>query len=989
MEDSLGGTWVSAGLRRQANHDFASILRAAIDGFWMVDADGRIFAVNDVYCRMSGYSRKELLGMTVLDVDADETAVVLKETAGRIMLQGSDRFERRHKRRDGSIFNVEVSVHHIDRCGGFFIAFMQDTTARRRTEKYLVNANEILERTARDRTLELGAANQKLTSEIAERMRVEEHLRVRASALLSAANAIVITSASGIIEWVNPAFSALTGYAPEEAIGHPPGALIGSGAHDAKFFEAMWKTILAGNVWRGDMRNKRKDGSLYTETMTITPVKDGAGKVTHFIAIKEDTTAERAAAARIRYLNRIYSMLSAINQTIVRDHDPVAVFSEACNIAVDKGGFKLAWIATADKPTGTMRLMAHAGDNESYLEHLPNMLSEEPALVGPATRALRTGACVVCNDIGKDPGGEQWQREALALGYRATASIPLKAGGELLGTLNLYTDEVGFFTEQEMGLLNEIATDLTHAVEVHRNYEERHRGEIAIREQAEVIMKAPVAIIIADTAGKITYCNEGAMRLYGIAHEDLIGHTAEDILSPETLKVFGAACEATFATGSWHGEVTLATRGQRRILVDYHMSLILDEAGKPKARLSVFTDITEKRQFEAQALRAQRVENLGMLAAGIAHDFNNALAPIIMAAPLLRPQVKEAAGQRMLDIVEQSSARGAALVRQMLSFARGQVGEKKLVQVAHILREILDLANSTFPKAIRIEAHLENDLWPVMSDPSQIHQIFLNICVNARDAMPDGGVLTISASNLTLSAAEAKKIEDGRAGTYLKVEVRDTGTGIAPEVLARIWDPFFTTKDDGKGTGLGLSTVRSILRQHNGFVTVATSTAGRSARGTQFSFYLPAVVEGDDGGGAMPPAAGRGNGELILLVDDEGPVREIGSKILVRHGYRTITATDGADAIAVFVPHASEVRLLLTDLDMPIVGGAALTAALRRLNPALPVIAMSGGITQTDTSYKGFASSYLAKPFVANALLAIVRKTLDEAASTCSSSESI
>jgi CheY-like chemotaxis protein len=354
-----------------------------------------------------------------------------------------------------------------------------------------------------------------------------------------------------------------------------------------------------------------------------------------------------------------------------------------------------------------------------------------------------------------------------------------------------------------------------------------------------------------------------------------------------------------------------------------------------------------------------------------------------MAGALLRIKNADPSSQHMLDIVEQSSARGAALVRQMLSFARGKLGEKKLVQLSHMLREVVDLAESTFPKSIRVESHLPNDLWTVTCDPSQIHQVFLNLCINARDAMPEGGELTLTAANRTLNAAEAAKIPDGRPGSFLKIEVRDTGTGIAPEVLERIWEPFFTTKAAGKGTGLGLSTVRSIVAHHEGFATVATSTKGGGGRGTLFTVYLPAVVEGTakgDGSSSGHPFH-RGAGELILLVDDEKSVCEMGAKILAHHGYRTITATDGANAIAVFTPRALEVRLVLTDLQMPNLDGLALAAALHILNPALPIIAMSGGIIQSDERHKAIVTAYLPKPFEAKALLSIVRRTLDDARS--------
>jgi PAS domain S-box-containing protein len=410
---------------------------------------------------------------------------------------------------------------------------------------------------------------------------------------------------------------------------------------------------------------------------------------------------------------------------------------------------------------------------------------------------------------------------------------------------------------------------------------------------------------------------------------------------------------------------------------------IRDAAGAVVSSGGVVRDITERKEAEELMLRAQRIENIGMLAAGIAHDFNNALAPIIMAGPLVRQHVSHPSGLSLLAMMEKSAERSAGLVQQLLTFARGSSGQNQLLQARHVLREVTELAGATFPKSIRVESHLPGDLWLVQANPTQLHQILLNLCVNARDAMPQGGELTLTAANRALDAAAAAGIAGAQAGNFLTIEVRDSGTGIPPDVLARIWEPFYTTKGEGKGTGLGLSTVHGIVENHRGFVTVQT----RTGQGTAFTVYLPAAPgeTGDGEPGARDAQPQRGDGELVLVVDDEEPVREISASILTGHGYRVVTAGDGAEAIAVFAPRAAEVRLLLTDSDMPILGGAALAAALRRLKPDLPVIAMSGAASRSSLTQKEFTTVYLAKPFQAESLLSLVRRTLDEARPPASS----
>jgi CheY-like chemotaxis protein len=334
----------------------------------------------------------------------------------------------------------------------------------------------------------------------------------------------------------------------------------------------------------------------------------------------------------------------------------------------------------------------------------------------------------------------------------------------------------------------------------------------------------------------------------------------------------------------------------------------------------------------------------------------------------------------MLDIIEQSSERGAALVRQMLSFARGTADHKVSVQVDSVLREVITIAKTTFPKAITVDSNLHEELWPTVGDPTQINQVFMNLFINARDAMPEGGKLVITATNRTLDVSDIEGIEDARPGRYISVEVRDSGTGIPPEVFQRIWEPFFTTKDEGKGTGLGLSTVRGIVRQHEGFMSVRTNAGCAGGIGTVFTVYMPAVaVAGPDDGREAAPGepVRRGEGELILVVDDEESVLDVSERILVSQGYRVLTAGDGADAISVFGPRASEVRLLITDNEMPVLGGTALVVALRRLNPGLPVIIISGAGGRSSNPNGLFATEFLAKPFTAVALMSIVRRTLD------------
>lgn len=382
----------------------------------------------------------------------------------------------------------------------------------------------------------------------------------------------------------------------------------------------------------------------------------------------------------------------------------------------------------------------------------------------------------------------------------------------------------------------------------------------------------------------------------------------------------------------------------------------------------------ERRTAEEQMLRIQRLENIGMLAAGIAHDFNNVLSPVIMGVPLLRARHPGESDQRILASIENSALRGAGLVRQILGFAHGVTGEPQIVQPKHLLRELTGMMEQTFPRTIRIQEEIGAALWPVKANPTQLHQVVLNLCVNARDAMPAGGTLTLRAANRMLDEVGAAGIPGARPGPFLLLEVADTGTGIPPAILEKIWEPFYTTKDAGRGTGLGLFTVRGIIQEHQGAITLRSSPG----QGTTFQVLLPALP--DQATGADGPVAAdlpRGTGELVLLADDDTSVREVTCASLVQHGYRAIAAADGTEAVALFAPRYLEIRAVITDIDMPGLDGAALAAVVRKLNPSVRVILVSGSAEGNDPRRQPpEGGAFLSKPFSAETLLGTLHHLL-------------
>ncbi len=385
-----------------------------------------------------------------------------------------------------------------------------------------------------------------------------------------------------------------------------------------------------------------------------------------------------------------------------------------------------------------------------------------------------------------------------------------------------------------------------------------------------------------------------------------------------------------------------------------------------------FQDISEKKRLEAQFFRAQRMESIGTLAGGIAHDLNNTLAPIMMAVEFLKRQVHDPDGVEVLDTLETSAQRAADLVKQVLSFARGVEGKRLRIDAATVLRELETIVRDTFPKHIAFALNLGEMLWPVLGDPTQLHQVFTNLSVNARDAMVKPGLLSITVENVVLTGSLTALHSEARPGKWLKVSVNDTGTGIATDVQERIFEPFFTTKEFGRGTGLGLSTTLAIVRSHGGFICV-DSVLGR---GTRFDVYLPAALGAEEGESFDPSTRGlsrlpRGNGEVVLVVDDEAAIRSVARRTLERFGYKVMLASDGADAMRVFTANHFDIDAVITDMAMPVMDGTSLIRALREVDPQVLVIGSSGFAPEVAST--GAGAHFIHKPYTAQSLLEALR----------------
>ena len=506
---------------------------------------------------------------------------------------------------------------------------------------------------------------------------------------------------------------------------------------------------------------------------------------------------------------------------------------------------------------------------------------------------------------------------------------------------------------------------------------ERKRAEERVREQAALLDKARDAIMVQDLQHRVVYWNRGAERLFGWSSAEVLGKSIHEFLCEEFAAHEEKALKSLLSAGEWSGEICFRTREKKPFIVESRRTLLLDSAGNAHSVLIINTDITEKKQLQEQFLRAQRLETIGALAGGVAHDLNNVLAPVLMASEMLESDLTSESSRAMLEIIKSSAVRGGEIVRQILSFARGGVPGRNVFQVGHLLREAVKFAKRTFPRTIAIELEIAPGLWPIEGDATQVDQVLMNLLVNARDAMKAGGTIRVTAENTMLEDKAVAGDTRRASGLHMVLTVSDTGCGIAPQELERVFEPFYTTKGPGQGTGLGLATVATILKAHNAVAEVSS----KPGQGTRFSIYFPASEsEGTVDELETSPELPRGNGEWVLLVDDEQSFVQMSRVSLETSNYRVLSAFNGAEALRIYQENSEKIALLVTDCLMPALSGPALIAEVHRINPALPVIVTTGlgsegGLKKGEDSK---ITSVLSKPFKPEDLLLAIHRGLQQ-----------
>jgi len=764
--------------------------------------------------------------------------------------------------------------------------------------------------------------------DITFRKRAEENVRKLSRAVEQSPASVIITNTKGDIEYVNPKFTQLTGYTSEEVIGKNP-RILKSGHTKSKDYSSMWETIQSGREWRGEFYNKKKNGGLFWESASVSPIFDDKGTVTHFLAVKEDITKRKQAEEELQetrdYLDNLLSFANA----------PIMVWDKSSKITK----FNLAF----ERMTG-------------YTMY--DVLGKHPEMLFPDERREELSKL-----ISRTSNGENM----------ISVEMPVRCQDGSVCTVIWNTANI--YAADDTSIIATIAhgQDITDRKQVEESLQE---SELRFRSLYE---NATIGLYRTTPDGKIVLANPALVKMLGYASFEKLAerNLEQDGFEPssqreEFLKKIESEGEVAGYDSKWiHQDGTA-------IFVLESARAIRDSQGKTLYYDGTVENITNRKKLEEQIRQMQKLESLGTLAGGIAHDFNNILGIILAFVTTLR-RLKDVPEKfdHAVETISTAVQRGAALVRQILTFARKSDVEFELTNINEVAKEVIDMTLETFPRTLTYSQNLQMDIPDINADRSQIHQALLNLCVNARDAMPDGGVLTINSTvvdGVTLQTQHPEAL----ARPYICIAVSDTGIGMSKEIRERIYEPFFTTKEKGKGTGLGLAVVFGVVQTHKGFIDVESEPG----MGTTFRLYLPMPSD-------LKPAPTEiqeqvmeipGGSETLLVVEDEETLMMFIQVSLAAKGYTVISAVDGPEAVKTYRERQKEISLVFTDLGLPGMTGMEEVSIIRKINPDAKIIVATGYLDREMKSelLKAGVKKFILKPYDFEEILKTMREVLDK-----------
>ncbi len=800
---------------------------------------------------------------------------------------------------------------------------------QKQVEEELRKARDELEVRIQERTTDLVRANRALEIEVSERRQIENALRKSEERFRQVAQSsgawIWEIDTEGLYTYSNSTVEKILGYSPEEIVGKShfydffvPEVRenLKKAALDVFAKKESFKSFLNANV-------DKKGNIVFLETSGL-PILDEQGNLLGYRGADVDVTEQKLSEEELREREHSYRTLAEnlpeiVYRVFLRENDRMQFFND---MVQPMTGYTVEELTTGDVCAIDPLILAVDRDRvTSIVKHA--VVNNQP---------FQIEYCI----MRKDGDIRQFYERGRPV-YGADGKP-------------IYVDGVIF------------------------DISERKKADERLLEQAELLDKAQDAIVVRDLKNFIIYWNMGAERLYGWKAEEVLGKNSNQLFYSEMPAILAEAQQAVIGKGEWVGELTQVNKDGREVVVQARWTLVRDNDGKPKSILVINTDVTEKKNLEAQLLRAQRLEVVGTLAGGVAHDINNVLTPIMLSLYILKGKLKDEDDENLIEILETSAKRGASLIKQIQTFARGAEGERKPIKIADVISEVEKMIKETFPRNIEVRTYLDSNLQTILGNATELHQVIMNLCVNARDAMPNGGTLGISAENITMNEKDTHMSIEAKVGAYVGITVTDTGTGISKKVIDKIFDPFFTTKEFGKGTGLGLATALAIVKGHGGFMNVYSEVG----KGSTFKIYLPATTPAETEVVEERIKPPMGHGETILIAEDEKSIREITAAMLEAYGYKTITANNGMETIAMYMQNMSRVKIILIDMMMPIVDGQATIRTLRKINPKVKIIAVSGLIGKNKHAETiGTIQAFLNKPYTSETVAKTIHEVLE------------
>jgi len=991
---------------------YSRLFQQSNDGIILHDLKGNVLDVNQRALNLFGYTKNEILDKKIRMLHPPSEYDLSKKAFKQVSKKGFAIFETKFVRKNGEIFIAEVS-----------------------SSLFEINGKKVIQGIVRD---------------ITERKVTEQKLLLQDTALKSAANGIVITDKYGTILWVNAAFSELSGYSYDEAVGQNP-RILKSDKQDKEFYRRLWGTILSGNVWQGEMINSKKDGALYNEEQTITPVKNKEGEITHFIGIKTDISKRKATENRLRESEDKFR--SAF------EHSPMGIALIGQDKKYLKANKTLSHIlgySEAELKAMTFLDITHPNDflrDQMAFDQLFNgeieFFKAEKRYIKKNTKFIWANinvsilkdeegrvkyAITTIEDITERKKAEEGLRlfrtlidhsndsimiidpkaanildvnvkTRLNLGYNRDELLSMtifdidpsinkhlfiKRGQEIDNSGSIVVEGThkrkdGSIFPVEVNI-TKVQLDRDYGVTVARDITDRQKSEQAIHESEKkyrtIFEESKDTIYISTVEGEFVDINPAGVSLFGYdSAEELMAVNIKDSIytNPrDRMKFQDTLKENGFVTDY---EINLKKKNGEKLIVLVTASAVKDENDKITGYRGIIRDITKQKELERQLLQAQKMEAIGTLAGGIAHDFNNILGAILGYTELTIALVEEdrnenAIIRRNLEQVYRASLRAKDLIQHILTFSRQTEHKPQSIKINLILKEALKLLRASLPATIDIYQEIDTNPRYILGDPTQIHQIIMNLCTNAYDAMREkGGVLKVQLNPVEINEQQSAENININPGKYLKLTVSDTGMGMSDETIKRIFDPFFTTKEAGAGTGLGLSVVHGIVKNHYGEITVES----KPGRGTTFNIYLPEFEPKEENASTENQELLIGT-ENILYIDDEESLVQTGKQILEKLGYKVTGKTRSSEALELFKQYPEQFDLVLTDQMMPKMTGIDLAKKILDIRPDIPIILITGYsevMTRVQLRQMGIRDLIM-KPILTADLSNAIRTVLDK-----------